>query len=64
MGQNRDENCKKMYKEKKSKAKKAVAMAKGLRMMICMLDWKQIKVRRNCTDWLGRETEQGKMYSM
>ena len=29
MGQNRNENTKKIYKEKKSKAKKAVAMAKG-----------------------------------
>ena len=29
-------------------------------MKICMLDWKQKKVRRSCTDWLGRETEQGK----
>ena len=26
-----------------------------------MLDWKQKKVKRSCTDWLGRETEQGKM---
>ena len=59
----RDENTKKTYKEKKSKAKKAVAIAKGLRMTICMPDWKQKKVKRNCTDWLGRETEQGKMYS-
>ena len=59
----KDENTKKIYKEKKSKAKKAIAMVKGLRMTICMLDWKQKKVKRSCTDWLGRETEQGKMYS-
>ena len=32
-------------------------------MTICMLDWKQKKVKKSCTDWLGRETEQGKMYS-
>ena len=32
-------------------------------MMICMLDWKQKKVKRSCRDWLGRETEQGKIYS-
>ena len=57
----RDENTKKIYKEKKSKAKKAVAMAKERHMTICMLDWKQKKAKRNCTDWLGRETEQGKM---
>ena len=29
---------------------------------ICMLDWKQKKMKRSCTDWLGRETEQGTMY--
>ena len=46
-----------MFEEKKSKAKKAVVMA------IYMLDWKQKKVKRSCTDWLGRETEQEKMYS-
>ena len=27
-----------------------------------MLDWKQKKMKRSCTDWLGRETEQGKMH--
>ena len=31
-------------------------------MTICMLDWKQKNVRRSCTDWLGRETEQGRMH--
>ena len=60
----RKENTKNGYKEKKSKAKKAIAMAKNVCMMICMLDWKQKKVKKSCTDWLGRETEQGKMYSM
>ena len=47
----RGENTKKIYKEKKNKAKKAVAMAKGrsLRMTICMLDKKQNKVKRSCT---------------
>ena len=59
----RNENTKKIYKEKKSKAKKAVAMARDVPMTICMLDWKQKKVKRSCTDWLGRESEQGKMYS-
>ena len=35
----RDENTKKIYKEKKSKAKKAVAMAiKNVHMTTCMLD--------------------------
>ena len=32
-------------------------------MKICMLNWKQNKMRMSCTDWLSRETEQGKMYS-
>ena len=53
----KNENTKKIYKEKKSKAKKAVAKERDVRMTICMLDWKQNKVKRNCTDWLGRETE-------
>ena len=59
----RDENTKKIYKEKKSKAKKAVAMVKHMRMTICMLDWKQKKVKRSCTNWLGRETEQETIYN-
>ena len=29
-------------------------------MTISTLDWKQKKMKRNCTDWLGRETEQEK----
>ena len=29
-------------------------------MKIFMLNWKQKKAKRSCTDWLGRETEQGK----
>ena len=56
----RDENTKTYTKKE---AKKAVAMAKDVRMIICILDWKQKKVKKSCTDWLGRETEQGKMYS-
>ena len=30
-------------------------------MKICVLNWKQKKVKRSCTDWLGRETERGKI---
>ena len=51
-----------MYKENKSKAKQAVAMAKGRAYDDLYADWKQKKVKRNYTDWLGRETERGKMY--
>ena len=46
----RDENTKRIYKEKKSKAKKAVAMVKGSAYAICMLDWKKKKVKKSCTD--------------
>ena len=53
----RDKNTKKIYKEKKSKAKKAVAMAKGR----AYDDLYARFVKRSCTDWLGRETEQEKM---
>ena len=56
----RNENTKKIYKENKSKAKKAIAMARDMHMTICMLDWKQKTVKRSCIDWLGRETKQGK----
>ena len=48
---------------KKSKAKKAVAMAKGrvYEDLYARLETK--KVRRSCTDWLGRGTKRVKMYS-
>ena len=60
----RDKNTKKVYKEKKSKAKKTVEMTKGRVYddLYARLETKEVKM--NCTDWLGRETEQGKMYSM
>ena len=47
-----------------SKAKKAVVMAKGhaYNDLYERLETKEGK--RSCTDWLGRETEQGKMCSM
>ena len=59
----RNENTKKIYKEKKSKAKKAVAMAKGRAYENLYARLETKKVKRSCTDCLGRETEQGKMYS-
>ena len=48
---------------KKSKAKKAVVMAKGhaYEDLYARLETKEGE--RSCTDWLDRETEQGKMYS-
>ena len=59
----KDENTKKIYKEKKSKAKKAVAMAKGRAYdnLYARLETKEGE--RSCTDWLGRETERGKVSS-
>ena len=59
----RDENTKKIYKEKKNKAKKAVAMAKGRAYGDLYARWEKKKVKRSSADWIGRETEQGKMYS-
>ena len=59
----RNENTKKIYKEKKSKAKKAVAMAKGRAYDNLHARLETKEGEKKCTDWLGRETEQGKMYS-
>ena len=59
----RDENTKKIYKERIVRQKIQLRWQKDVGMTIFMLDWKQKKVKMNCTDWLGRETEQGKMYS-
>ena len=59
----RDENTKKVYKEKKNKAKKAVAMANGRAYddLYARLETKEGE--KSCKDWLGKETEQGKMCS-
>ena len=57
----KNENTKKIYK-KNSKAKKAVAMAKERTYDNLYPRLKKKKVKRSCTDWLGKETEQGKMY--
>ena len=53
-----------MYKEKKSKPKEAVAMAKGRIYEDLYARLEKKKVKRNCTDWLSRVTDQGKMYSI
>ena len=60
----RDENTKSVYKKRRIRQKTQFQWHRDVRMMICMLDWKQKKVKSSCTDWLGRETEQGKIYSM
>ena len=45
-------------KKRKVKQIRQLRWRRDVRMKICMLDWKQKKVKRSCTDWLGRETEQ------
>ena len=52
-----------MYKEKVSKAKKAVVIAKARAYEHLYAKFKQKKVKRSCTYWQGRETEQETMYS-
>ena len=44
-----------MYKEEKSKAKKAVAMAKGRAYENLYADWKQKKVKSSYADWLAEK---------
>ena len=59
----RDENTKKIYKEKKSKAKKAVAMAKGRAYDDLYTRLETKEVEKDLYRLASRETEQGKMYS-
>ena len=54
----------KMYtKKRRVRQRRLLRWQRDVRMTICMLDWKQKKVKRSCRDWLGRETEQGKTYN-
>ena len=54
---------KRYIKKRRVRQRRQWRWQRDVRMTICMLDWKQNKVKKSCTDWLGRETEQGKMYS-
>ena len=54
---------KRSTKKRRVRQRRQLQLQRDVHMTICMLDWKQKKAKRNCTDWLGRETEQGKMYS-
>ena len=54
---------KRSIKKRRVRQRRQLQQRRDVCMMIFMLDWKQKKVKKNCTDWLGRETEQGKMYS-
>ena len=53
----RDKYTKNIYKEKKIKAKKVVAMAKRRAYDNLYARLEKKKVKRSCTDWLGRETQ-------
>ena len=59
----KDENTKKIYKEKRIKQRRQLRWQRNVHMTIVMLNWKQKKVKRSCTDWQGRKTEQKIMYS-
>ena len=59
----RDKILKRYTKKIRARQRRQLRWRRDVRMTICMLDWKQKKVKRSCTDWLGRETEQEKMYS-
>ena len=59
----RDKNTKKIYKEKKSKAKKAVAMAKGRAYEDLYARLETKEGEKELYRLARRETEQGKMYS-
>ena len=63
MGKLRNEILKRYTKKIRVRQRRQLQWQRDVRMIICLLDWKQKKVKRSCTDWLGRETEQGKMYS-
>ena len=51
---------KRSTKKRGVKQRRQLRWQRDVRMTICMLDWKQKKVKKSCTDWLGRETEQEK----
>ena len=46
---------KRSTKKRRVRQKKQLQWQRDVGMTICMLDWKQKKVKRSCTDWLGRE---------
>ena len=49
---------KRYTKKRRVRQRRQLRWRRDVRMTICMLDWKQKKVERACTDWRGRETEQ------
>ena len=58
MGQNKEMKILKRYtKKRRVRQRRQLRWQKDVRMTICMPDWKQKKVKRSCTDWLGREKD-------
>ena len=53
---------KRYTKKRRLRQRRQLQWRRDVHMTVCMLDWKQKKMKRSCTDWLGTETEQGKMY--
>ena len=49
---------KRYTKKRRVRQRRQFRWQRDVRLTICVLDWKQKKVKRSCTDWLGRETEQ------
>ena len=54
---------KRSKKKRRVRQRRQLQWQRDVRTTIFMPNWKQKKVKKSCTDWLGRETEQGKMYS-
>ena len=49
---------KRSTKKRRVRQRRQLQWQRDVRITICILVWKQKKVKRSCTDWLGRETEQ------
>ena len=54
---------KRSTKKRRLKQRRQLQWQRDVCMTISMVDWKQKKMKKSCTDWLGRETEQEKMYN-
>ena len=54
----RNEYTKKIYKKRRVRQRTQLQCRRNVHMTICMPNWKQNKVKRNCTDWLGRKSRE------
>ena len=48
---------KRSTKKRRVRQRRQLQPQRDVRMIICMLDWKQKKVKKSCTDWLDRERQ-------